>query len=95
MAIKIIPKRFIHYVKKKQAFKTERIPEPQPTPIYGGRYYSYSSANPNRRKFECIICGTKSIYKAYFQMDGHQLVEKYCQVCLDKYVIFKSEPQIV
>lgn len=88
--IKIIPKRFIHYVKKKEAFKIKPIPELEERTIYGKYRQSYSIC---KGKITCCICGFQAAHVAYFQAQGCQLVEKYCQSCLDKYII--SKPQLV
>jgi hypothetical protein len=42
-------------------------------------------ANSERKRI-CIICGQTAVYVAYFQIDKAQIIEKYCENCLDKWV---------
>lgn len=41
-----------------------------------------------RALFNCIACGQLAEHVACFQLDGIQVMEKYCSQCLDKYVIW-------
>lgn len=86
MTVKIIPKRFIHYVKKKQALRVEPLPELEERVIYKRYRQSYSTC---KGKVTCVICGLEARFVAYFEAHGCQLVEKYCKEHLDKYVICK------
>jgi hypothetical protein len=43
------------------------------------------TSKKGRKRF-CVLCNNEAKYKAYFQENGYQKLEKYCSECLHKWV---------
>jgi len=50
-------------------------------------------ANIERKRI-CVICGQTAAFVAYFQIDKAQIIEKYCEQCLDKRVYLNVDESI-
>ncbi len=93
--LKVLPNRYIHYIKKREAFKLEALePEPEQTKRISPKYVRYYSYSITKGKRTCVICGQDGVYNAYFQVKGAQIIEKYCQVCCDKYVYLEVDQSV-
>jgi hypothetical protein len=95
---------YIYEVVKRKAIRIERLPAPIPEKQKEVKITSYmNNTRPfwNTRKetnFErkriCIICGQTAAFVAYFQIDKAQIIEKYCEQCLDKWVYLNIDESI-
>jgi hypothetical protein len=89
-------RNYIYEIVKRKAIRIERLPAPIPEKQKEVKIAPYmkdtrpfwnikKEANSERKRI-CIICGQTAAYVAYFQIDKAQIVEKYCDQCLDKWV---------
>jgi hypothetical protein len=97
-------RNYIYEIEKKEAIRIERLPTPIPEEQKEVKISPYMNdtrpfwnmrkvANSERKRI-CIICGQTAAYVAYFQIDKAQIIEKYCEHCLDKWVYLPSSESI-
>jgi hypothetical protein len=57
-------------------------------------FWSIRKETYSERKRICVICGQTAAYLAFFQIDKAQIIEKYCEHCLDKWVYLPTSESI-
>jgi hypothetical protein len=57
-------------------------------------FWSIRKETYNERKRICVICGQTAAYLAFFQIDKAQIIEKYCEHCLEIWVYLPSSESI-
>ena len=97
-------KRNYTYEVKRKATIIEELPAPIPEEQKEVKITSYlKDTHPfwktrkeenSERKRICIICGQTATYVAYFQIDKAQIIEKYCENCLDKWVFLDDDSSV-
>jgi hypothetical protein len=91
-----LKRNYKYEIVKKKAIKIVRLPaiipeeqrEVKITPYTKdtGAFWNNRKEENIERKRTCVICGKTAAYIAYFQIDGAQLMEKYCSECVEKCV---------
>ena len=91
-----LKRNYKYEIKKRKAIGIERLPAPIPeeqrrvkiTPYMKdtGDFWNIRKETNSERKRTCVICGQTAGYIAYFQIDGAKLKEKYCSICVEKWV---------
>ena len=97
-------RNYIYEIVKRNAIRIERLPAPIPeeqkevkiTPYMKDTrpFWNIKKEANSERKRICIICGQTAAYVAYFQIDKAQIIEKYCEHCLNKWVYLPSSESI-
>jgi hypothetical protein len=97
-------RNYIYEIIKKEAIRIEQLPAPiseeqkevKITPYMNDTrpFWNIRKVANSERKRTCIICGQTASYVAYFQIDKAQIIEKYCEHCLDKWVYLPSSESI-
>lgn len=95
---------YVYEIIKRKPIRIDRLPALIPeekrqvklTPYMKEKeaFWSTKKIEFNQRKRICITCGQTAAYVAYFEIENAQIIEKYCDQCLDKWV-YIDDPTIL